>query len=135
MNPYVIIMLLALFGFCETVYLIICRLTYNDPVCIATGSCKKVLTSIYSRMFGVPNDVIGMFYYATVTLVAAMYYFYIGSSLLAHMILGVMLVCGAMMSLALTFIQGRLLHAWCMWCIFSAITNWSMLIVYFVYTR
>ena len=96
---------------------------YSDLVlpCTVTRGCETVLTSKYSVVFGVPLALFGIIFYFSV-LVAALYLMANLSKRLKQLIL-LLGTIGFISSLGLVYIQGAVLHAWCQYCLLSALTS------------
>lgn len=94
----------------------------NQPlVCPLNGKCEEVVTSKYSKFFGVPVEVLGMIYYALVLVVYTLHSVFpeFLSDTVIFLMTGVTI--GAFVfSLYLIFIQAFVLRKWCTWCLFSA---------------
>jgi len=60
--PYILIAL-SLIGLGDTLYLSYYQYLNLVPSCVISG-CETVLTSAYSKFFGVPWSYLGLFYYA-----------------------------------------------------------------------
>lgn len=130
MDLHLIIFILALVGFAEAVYLNYeCR-RHRAPVCLIGNQCSIVWDSQYSKTFGVSNEVLGLIYYATLSIVEWMIFSGDTSSL---MIIGeyIILIAGAIMSLYFFYVQWRLIKAWCFWCTLSAFIVWTMVVFRF----
>lgn len=126
-----VLFVLSLFGLIETLYLIRCRIKKSTPICLSDETCRLVLRSKYSKLFGVHNDVLGLLFYLAIIVLSGALFLNLGPADLELLGLHILLPCGAIMSVALTYIQARILHAWCMWCLLSAATNWAMVIYFF----
>lgn len=132
MSAIAFLFTLAAFGISETAYLIRKRLAAQRPVCIIGGQCGVVLTSPYSRLFFIPNDVLGLLFYCAVAFISAL--LAIGIEPTAwKLILATLLAGGSAMSVVLVFLQWRVIKAWCFWCVLSAITTWLMTTILFLF--
>lgn len=96
----------------------------NEPmVCLIGDSCDKVVRSKYNRMFGIPNEVVGMVYYAATAAGVLL----IGggvSSIFGISVWSALILAGgiaAISSLILLAIQALVLRQWCDYCIASAV--------------
>lgn len=129
MTPHALLFTLAAIGISETVYLIRKRIALQKPVCIIGEDCQKVLESKYNKIFGIRNDVLGLLFYIVISFITA--FLVIGVEPVAwwDFLAKILIAGGAVMSLALTYIQWKLIKAWCFWCIMSAITTWLMAII------
>lgn len=126
MTLYAILFALAAMGINETVYLVRKRLAQTAPVCPIGDNCEVVLTSKHSNMFLVPLDVLGLIFYVTVALISSFAVVGIGSSSFLWIAVRVLVGAGAVMSLFFTYLQWRVIRAWCFWCLSSAFTVWTM---------
>lgn len=126
MTPLALLFTIAAIGISETVYLIKTRVRFEQPVCPIGMDCAVVLTGKYSRLFLVPNDVWGLLFYIASAFIAA--FLVIGVEPLAfwYMILKIAIAAGALFSFFLTYLQWRVIKAWCFWCVMSAFTVWLM---------
>ena len=115
--PY-ILLALSMIGLGDTLYL--SYFAYNNaiPGC-AIGGCETVLTSEYSKFFGVPLAYIGLVYYVYMFALAMLLAAEPGSKILRLATLGYAGV-GLLLSIVFIYIQGALIGAWCLYCLFSA---------------
>jgi len=126
MTPHALLFTLAAIGISETMYLIRKRRAQERPVCIIGESCHQVLESKYSRLFGVSNDVLGLVFYVAAAVLTALLVIGVGSAMWWDVSVKLLILGGAVMSAALTYLQWRVLHAWCFWCVMSATTVFLM---------
>ena len=63
---YYLILILNLSGFLISLYLTYVHYSSNIYVCPAGNDCDKVLTSKYSRIFGIPISLLGTIYFLMV---------------------------------------------------------------------
>lgn len=121
------ILLLSILGLLDAGYLAYKSYRREAPVCPLGHSCAFVLDSAYNRMFGVKNEMLGLAFYA-VTIVAVL-----GTMLGVVAIppwLWLLGFTGALAaSLVLTVLQVFVLHAYCSWCLASAVINAFLLTV------
>ena len=119
--PYVLLAL-ALVGLGDTFYLSYYQYLNLIPSC-AIGGCEIVLTSAYSKFFGVPLSYIGLVYYGYMLCLSVLLCIEPRSSALR---LGALLYSGLGLLLSVYFIfyiQLTLLHAICEFCAISAIAT------------
>ena len=128
------IVLLALVGLGISYYIYHGKKPENAMVChIGAGkkTCDQVVTSKYNKMFGVPNEILGMIYYIITAVFAVA--FLLGYptifSISIPFILLIMIIGGFTFSVYLTYIQGAVLKMWCEYCIASAVVNLLILII------
>ena len=117
---------LAAIGISETVYLIRKRIAAQKPVCPIGEDCAVVLTSRWSKMFVVPNDVLGLLFYIMTSFIAAFLVIGIEPVSLWGIVFKLSVAIGALLSLFFTYLQWRVIRAWCFWCLMSACTIWLM---------
>lgn len=129
MTAQALIFTLAIIGIAETAYLIRKKLAKSAPVCIIGQECNKVLESKYNKFLGIPNEVLGLFFYVAVSLLAAFLVIGMGPILWWKRLAEILIFSAAVMSLGLVYIQWRIIKAWCSWCLISAITVFLMAII------
>lgn len=122
LTPHALLFTIAAIGISESAYLIRKRIAAEEPICPVGEGCSTVLNSKYNRLFGVHNDILGMIFYASLAAIAALLVIDGGNPLLLVAAAEVMLIGATAMSIALIYIQGRILRAWCFWCLMSAAT-------------
>lgn len=131
MTAYAILFTMAAIGISETVYLIRSRKANEKPICPIGGGCSTVLESKYNTIFGVHNDILGLLFYIGATVLTSLIVVEVGQGEfheLIDTILTVMIFGAAGMSLIFTYLQARVIKAWCFWCLMSALTVLIMLI-------
>jgi uncharacterized membrane protein len=126
MTAYALLFTLSAIGISETVYLIRQRLLAEKPVCIIGKDCALVLSSKYSRIFIIPNDVLGLLFYVFTSFLTAFLVIGVAPLGLWDLLMKLTVGLGAIMSLFFTYLQWRVIHAWCFWCLMSAFTIWLM---------
>lgn len=126
---FVILLSMAAVGIGETVYLIKKRLAVEPPLCVIGYECRKVLESEYSSILGIHNDVLGLAFYITIAILGILLALGINPLNIIDIMLEAMVIGGALASVALLYIQWRVIRAWCSWCIISAATTFVMLAV------
>jgi uncharacterized membrane protein len=117
-GPFVIISL-SLIGIGDTLYLSYFQYLNLIPTC-AIGGCEQVLTSVYSKFFGVPWSYIGLVYYMYLLFLAILLTVEPNSKALR---LGMLAYSGFgfLYSLwAIFYIQITLIGAICQFCAISA---------------
>jgi len=98
------------------------RSNINKPVSCPIGmKCDDVIRSKYNRMFGVPNEYLGVIYYSVIFAgygIGALSGYVLVETV--DVILVLMTVGAFLFSLYLTGIQAFILRAFCSWCLASA---------------
>lgn len=123
LTPHALLFTIAAIGISETAYLIRKRIAAERPVCPIGEDCVTVLSSKYNRLFlGIHNDLAGMFFYVAFAAIAAFLVIGFGPLNFWLVLAQVMLAGATLMSLALIYLQWRVIKAWCFWCLMSAAT-------------
>ncbi len=120
---------LAAIGISETVYLIRKRKLEERPICPIGGGCTKVLTSEYNRLFGIHNDQLGLAFYLSLALAAALIVIGVPPTWLWFLLASLAVTGASVMSIYFIFLQWRVIQAWCFWCLMSAATVAGMAII------
>ncbi|MEK9131480.1 MAG: vitamin K epoxide reductase family protein [Patescibacteria group bacterium] len=118
---YGLISILGIFGFWLSYHIHQEKKQPKPLVCPLDFNCEKVVHSAYSKLFGIPLEVVGMLYY---TLITASYgaialYPPLASPTIS-LALYIVTTIGFGFSLALTAIQMVILKEFCSWCLLSA---------------
>lgn len=120
---------IACIGISEAVYLIEKRRENEKPVCYLGGNCGVVLGSKWNKIFGIHNDILGLFFYITLSLLTALLVLEVGPVLVWQKILEAAVGSGVIMSLYFIFLQWKVIKVWCFWCLVSASTTFLMGII------
>ena len=126
MTTQALIFTLASLGISETVYLIKSRMTKKPAVCPIGGNCQAVLTSRYRNMFLIPNDVLGLLFYIASSIITALWVIGIPPVVWWIFTIKLIVLIGSLLSVYFTYLQYRVIKAWCFWCLISAATIWLM---------
>ena len=118
----VIQIVLGLAGISIAGYIYYEKTKKKPMVCPLNGKCDVVTGSKYSKFMGVPVEIGGMLYYATIIGGYGIYFFLYGAAW-DQLSLGLQIISGIgfIFSAYLTYVQGVILKDWCTWCIGSAI--------------
>lgn len=116
-------------GISETVYLIKKRLLLQKPICPIGEDCSIVLESKYNKILGIPNDVLGLLFYITCSLISAFLVIEVEPLFLWVNIITILVAIGSLMSVYFTYLQFKIIQSWCFWCLMSACTIWLMGII------
>ena len=110
---------LAIIGLLVSIYMTIYKLTDNDAMCIGNGGCSVVNASRYSEVNGVPVALIGVGGYAAILALLVVErragFFQENGTM---MLFGVTLV-GFLFTLYLIYVEVKLIHALCPFCLTS----------------
>lgn len=126
MTSSALLFTLSAIGISETVYLIRKRIASEKPICPIGEGCAKVLTSKYSKMFLIPNDILGLLSYIVISFITAFLVIGVEQMFLWSFALKILVAVASFMSFFLTYLQWRVIRAWCFWCLMSAFTIWLM---------
>ncbi len=111
----------SLGGFALAFFIFISKRKAKPIACPMDGHCDDVVRSEFSKFFGVPVEILGMLYYASVFVAYSIFYFYSGLAVpLAAFGMFGLASFSFLFSLYLTFIQAFNLKQWCVWCLASA---------------
>jgi uncharacterized membrane protein len=122
--PFIIIAL-SFIGLADTAYLSVFAYMNAVPSC-AIGGCEIVLTSVYSKFFGVPLAYLGLVYYAYLFLLAVLIVIDPKSKTLAGAMMLYTLLGLALSAVFEFYIQGVLIGTYCMYCAISALTTLAL---------
>jgi uncharacterized membrane protein len=115
--------LLAVLELAVAIYLEVERARGRAPACpIGGGGCETVQASSYSKLAGVPLAILGLIG-ASAMLITTLV-----PDPRARTVAFVMAVAGALFSLYLVGLQAFEIHAYCAWCLASAVI-WILLAV------
>lgn len=129
MTSFALLFTLSVIGISETVYLIRKRIASEKPICPIGGGCVTVLTSKYSKIFVIPNDVLGLLAYIVISFIAAFLVIGVQPMFLWSPVLKILIGAASLISIFFIYLQWRVIHAWCFWCLMSAFTIWLMGII------
>lgn len=90
-------------------------------ICPIKADCDTVVHGEFSFFFGIPVEIIGILYYAVVS-VGYLFYIFAPAIMVPVVALGlVVMTTGAFLfSIYLTFLQAFTIRQWCSWCLISA---------------
>ena len=128
MTTFALLFTLSAIGISETVYLIRTRIAAEEPVCPIGEGCATVLTSKYSKIFIIPNDILGLLAYVVISFIAALLVIGVGVSFWS-VVIKILVGLASLVSLFFTYLQWREIRAWCFWCLMSAFTIWLMALI------
>lgn len=126
MTSFALLFTLSAIGISETVYIIRKRIASEKPVCPIGDDCVTVLSSKYNHIFFIKNDVLGFLAYIVISCIAAFLVIGVEPLYLWNSLLVILVVAASVASLFFTYLQWRVIRAWCFWCVMSACTIWLM---------
>lgn len=132
MTPQVLLFTLAAIGISETAYLIRKKRQRERPVCVIGDDCHLVLESKYSNLFGLPNEIIGFLFYLVISFLTAFLVIGLAPLKLWELLAKLLILLGTLMSGIFTYLQWRVIRAWCFWCLMSAATIFLMAAIVFL---
>ncbi len=106
-------------GLTDALYLTITHYTKALVPCNFSHGCETVLKSQYAEIFGIPVAALGVVFYFT-TLVLAIFF---ANHHRYHWLLSIWGLIGFISTLYLFYIQAFVLHAFCQYCLLSALTS------------
>lgn len=116
------IALLALVGVLISAYMTAYRLGMVGSIVCGTGGCATVQNSPWAVFLGVPVPIIGLMGYGLlfVTALAGIQPRFETDRRISRLLIAAAVI-GAAFSAYLTWLEARVIHAWCRWCVVSAI--------------
>lgn len=122
---------LSVAGFLVSLHIHHRKRTQQKLVCIIGTDCDAVVNSKWGRLFWLPNEVLGMFYYVFITAGTFILFFGVvafdGFSLSAMFFFVSGIV--ALVSLFLVGVQAFVLKDWCDHCLLSAGINIAIFVI------
>lgn len=111
----------ALGGFVLATFIFTSKRKERPIACPMDGHCDAVVRSEFSKFFGIPVEILGMLYYASIVLAYSVFYFRSDLAVpVASFGMFGLTSFSFLFSLYLTFIQAFNLKQWCLWCLTSA---------------
>lgn len=117
---------IAALGFIDATYLTINHYQNAVPPCFI-GNCEQVLTSAYAAILGIPVAVYGVAYYLFI-LVCLVVYIESKKDKAMNAVLAATAI-GFLMSLYFFTIQAAVIHAFCQYCLGSALFSTLMFVM------
>ena len=122
--------LVALAGIFVALYLALYKLGYIGQLVCAVGSCEKVQTSKWAKMFGMPVAVWGVGYYVGVLALALIGIrpSFADRRGVSQLLVGVTGI-GLLFSAWLTYLELFVIDAICQWCVISAVLATALFVL------
>ncbi|MFZ3020131.1 MAG: vitamin K epoxide reductase family protein [Minisyncoccia bacterium] len=117
-----VLIFLSAIGFLDAFFLSYEHFKGLIPPCTINFKCDVVAASTYSSFFGIPVSYLGLLYYLPL-FIGSFLFFEKKNQLMVLKLLTLISGIGFLFSLYLTYIQGWVLNAWCIYCISSAISS------------
>ena len=123
---FILAAILALAGLADSIYLTVTHLTGENVTCLASSGCSEVLSSSYASVGPIPLGAIGAAgYFAAFSLATlAAFGFARARTFLTVMVAGMLAT-----TLWLFYVQARILHAFCDFCLLSAGLTLSLSVI------
>ena len=116
------IAVLALAGLLVAVYLLLYKIRVLGTIACGTGGCETVQSSPWAVFLGVPVPAWGVLGYLIILVLALAS---LQPAFSEHRLVAALLLANAAVAFAfsayLTGVEAFLIHAWCRWCVVSAI--------------
>lgn len=113
---------LSLIGFFDALYLWAHNVGLTGPIVCGVGDCEVVQSSIYARIGALPVSAIGVAGYLALLVLALVG---VQPAHRESRLIGGLLLAGAAVGVAfsayLTYLEAEVIHAWCQYCVGSAI--------------
>jgi uncharacterized membrane protein len=117
-----VIAVLGLVGVLVSSYMLLYHLGLLGSILCGTGGCETVQNSPWSSFLGVPVPLIGLAGYGALFVIAMLG---IQPRFVADRRIGLLLAAGALIGFGftayLTYLEAFVIHAWCRWCLVSAL--------------
>lgn len=122
------IAVLGLFGFWVAHHISLKKRSKNPFLCPIKFDCSSVVNSDYSRLLGIPLEILGMAYYGLVFIIylfSSVYLYFSGAVPPGNLIISMIAlsVFAFLFSLYLIGVQLFVLRKWCSWCLVSALIS------------
>jgi uncharacterized membrane protein len=114
-------------GLADSTYLTIHHLTAEPVPCTLVAGCETVLTSSYAVIGGIPLAAFGAAAYFIAFSLALLTAF---GNRMTWMLFGIQVVLMSIFTAWLLYLQGFVIGAFCQFCLISAATTFTMLIIY-----
>ena len=126
-----LLFVVALLGLLVSGYLLFEYTSGGPIVCGIKGGCDAVRNSSYSHILGVPVPLFGVAFYFLLALGALL--ITPTTYKLVRLPLTILTGAGLGFSIWLTYLEKAVIHAWCTWCLTSALL--SVIAYYLVWHR
>src|SRR4030095_16389618 len=123
----VVAAIVALAGLADAVYLTVHHLTAEPVPCTIVVGCETVLTSSYAQIAGIPLAAFGAVAYFVAFALALLTAF---GNRMTWTLFGIQVVLMSLFTVWLLYLQGYVIGAFCQFCLISAVTTFTLLIIY-----
>ncbi len=125
-------MVATLCGLVVAVYIRNKKVKNEVLVCPIDSDCNAVVTSTYSKVFGVPVELLGIMYYALFFVIYLVTLFIAPFNDMLEAILIVLSSIALGFSLYLLSLQAFVLKEWCFWCLLSFAASATIFILFII---
>jgi uncharacterized membrane protein len=122
-----IIIICSFLGILDAGFITLEKILGVIPPCTANFQCQNVLESRWANVGPVPLSALGIAFYSVFFVFGLLNYFevphfsFLKKKVSVSKILLGLGICGGFFSMYLMYIMGIVLHAWCFYCLLSAI--------------
>lgn len=126
---YILILISAFVGLSITFSIYKQKHRKQPLVCPLGANCHDVVTSDFSKFFGIGLEILGAAYYSFIITVYLLFLAVpeFATPLSVFIVAGIT-IGGFLFSLYLTFVQAFLIKSWCSWCLMSAALSTAIFI-------
>ena len=117
----------ALVGFADSAYLTAEHVRGVVPPCTVLKGCEAVLASSFSSIGVVPVSLVGVLFYGAMIVLLVMYLDSWDRQILHRA--SWLSVAGFLGTLYFVFVQAFILHSFCQYCMLSALTSTTLLVL------
>jgi uncharacterized membrane protein len=114
-------LVIAIFGFIDSVYLTWVKFTGSYVTCGPIGNCEAVNTSRYAEVAGIPIALIGLLGYLLIIAVIALEKWLPAQKEVLRLAFFGFTLTGTIYSIYLTYVEIAILEAICPYCVVSAV--------------
>ena len=126
MKLYLTAAIVSLIGLADAIYLTVEHVTGQSVRCTIVAGCSEVLSSQYAVVAGVPLAAVGAAAYFTVFSLAILAAF---GYRVAGMLLTAVVLLMFLVSLWLFYLQAFVIHAFCQFCLLSALVTTALTVI------
>lgn len=126
-------LLIATIGFADATYLTVKHYTGSPITCSIVHGCDIVTSSPYSELFGIPVALFGALYYLTIILLSVAFFDKKRPKFLA--LLSKLTLLGLLAAIYFVSLQAFVLHAYCLYCLGSALSSTILCILGMIYLK
>lgn len=125
--------LLGLVGFIIATYIYGKKKAKKKLICPRRSNCDTVIHSDYSKILGIPVEILGMAYYFFIgSIYSVVFIFDLWSSPIGFILLGISM-CSVLFSIYLVSMQVFVIKQWCAWCLGSAAISLLIFVLSYIH--